>query len=130
MNKNSDSQLTSEKKHPRVLLTITTIFAVLYLILLISFYIDGFSGFDLEVIIMNLAFVVFIVGYYFCWKNELVAGIIFIFWWGIMWYLGLFIAEQDRGAGVVMGFPLFVLAVLFIVHWYKKKRSSSDSINT
>lgn len=126
MGTNSNSQSKREKKLSKVLLTITTIFAILYLILLISFYIDGFSGFNLEVIIMNLAFVVFLVGYYFCWKNELMAGIIFIFWWGIMWYLGLFIAEHDRGAGVVMGFPLFILAILFIVDWYKKKRSLSN----
>ena len=129
MNKKSNPQLKRGKKFSKVLLTITTIFAILYLILLISFYIDGFSGFNLEVIIVNIAFIIFLIGYYFCWKNEMIAGIIFIFWWGIMWYLGLFIAEQDRGAGVVMGVPLFILGILFIVSWYREGSRPDNSSN-
>lgn len=31
-----------------------------------------------------------------------------------MWCLTLFVVEIDRGAGVVMGFPLFVLGIFFI----------------
>ena len=113
------------KKNSKTLLIITTVFAVLYLIGVISFYvdgfIDGFKDFSIEIFIANLSFIVFLVGYYFCWKNELLAGSIFIFWWGIMWILGLFIAEQDRGVGVVIGIPIFILGVLFIVKWYRKR---------
>jgi hypothetical protein len=38
-----------------------------------------------------------------------------------MWILGLFIAEQDRGVGVVIGIPIFILGVLFIVKWFRKR---------
>jgi hypothetical protein len=64
--------------------------------------------------------IVFLIGYYFSWKNELIGGIIFIIWWGIMWYLGLFVAERDKGAGVVMGVPMFIIGILFIVYWYRR----------
>ena len=47
-------------------------------------------------------------------KKEGLAGLLFIFWWIGMWCLTLFVVEIDRGAGVVMGFPLFVLGILFI----------------
>jgi hypothetical protein len=57
----------------------------------------------------------------------LTAGIIFIFWWGIMWYIALFVAEKDRGAGVVMGFPMFIIGVLFIVYWYKKRAITNNN---
>jgi len=55
------------------------------------------------------------------WKNEGVAGIIFIFWWVVMWCLALFIADHDRGGGVGFGLPLFILGILFIISWYRKK---------
>jgi len=38
-----------------------------------------------------------------------------------MWCLALFVVETDRGAGVVMGLPLVVLGILFIISWYRKK---------
>jgi hypothetical protein len=125
MKDDPDPHLEGERKHPKVLLTITTIFGVLYFILIISYYVDGFiDGFkiyNLEIVITNLSFIVFLIGYYFCWKNELIAGMVFIFWWGIMWILGLFIAEHDRGGGVVMGLPLFILGIFFMVYWYRKR---------
>jgi hypothetical protein len=55
------------------------------------------------------------------WRNEGVAGIIFIIWWAIMWCLALFIVEHDQGGGVAMGLPLFILGILFINTWYRKK---------
>jgi hypothetical protein len=129
MTDNQDSSQGREKKHPKVLLAITTIFGVLYFILIVSYYVDGFvegfKGLNLEIIIVNLAFIIFLVGYYFCWKNELIAGIIFIFWWGIMWVLGLFIAEQDRGSGVVMGLPFFILGIFLIIYWYRRKEKAN-----
>jgi len=62
------------------------------------------------------------------WKNEGVAGIIFIFWWLVMWYLAFFIAVHNRGAGVGMGLPLFLLGILSIISWHRKKvRETSSS---
>jgi len=127
MEDHSDSPSNEKRKHSKVLLTLTTIYGILYLIFVISSFFQ--EPFDLERIIVYLAFIIFLVGYYYCWRNEMIGGIIFILWWGIMWYLGLFIAEHDRGAGVVMGIPLFIIGIIFIVSWYRKKGKSSSLNN-
>jgi hypothetical protein len=123
MDNNARSQSNEVKKHPKVLLILTTIYGALYSILILSFLLfenPDFKNINLEGIIVTLAFIVFLVGYYFSWKNEMIAGTIFILWWGIMWYLGLFVAEHDRGAGVVMGMPMFIIGVVFIVYWFRR----------
>jgi membrane protease YdiL (CAAX protease family) len=123
MDNDAKSPTNEKKKHPKVLLILTTIYGALYIILLLSFLLfenPDFNNINLEAIMVSLAFVVFFIGYYYSWKNELIAGLLFIFWWGIMWYLGLFVAERDKGAGVVMGVPMFIIAILFVVYWYRR----------
>ena len=129
MDNDSKSQSRGTKKHPKVLLILTTIYGLLYIILFLSFQLfenPDFSNINLDVIIVTLAFIVFLIGYYFSWKNEMIGGIIFIFWWGIMWYLGLFVVERDKGAGVVMGVPMFIIGILFIIFWYRKDAKTAN----
>jgi heme/copper-type cytochrome/quinol oxidase subunit 3 len=76
MNNSSVSQSKGEKKHPKILLTITTIFGILYLIFIIENFIH--EPYNFESTIVNSAFIIFLVGYYYSWKNEMIAGIIFI----------------------------------------------------
>ena len=122
----SESPQTKKRKFPTTLQILTSIYALLYLIFIIDNFLPAkdFNPYDLENIIIKLLFVLFLVGYYLSWKNEGWAGLIFIFWWIGMWCLALFVVETDRGAGVVMGLPLFVLAILFMVSWYRKSRES------
>ena len=123
MDNETNSQSNGKKKHPKVLLILTSIYGALYIIVILSFLLfenPDFSNINLEGIIVTLAIIGFLIGYYFSWKNEMIGGIIFIFWWGIMWYLGLFVAERDMGAGVVMGVPMFIIGILFIVNWYRR----------
>ena len=130
MNNDSGTSFIKKNDHPKGLFISTTIYAVLYFIMLVSFYVDGFvdgfKGVNAEIIIVNVAFIIFMIGYYFCRKNELNAALIFIFWWGIMWGVGLFIAEHDRGVGVVIGLPVFIFGLLFLRHWYKKRSGSGS----
>jgi hypothetical protein len=44
-----------------------------------------------------------------------------------MWYLGMFVAEQDRGTAIVLGLPLFVLAILLIRAWYRRTHTHSTA---
>lgn len=128
MNNHALAESTAKQKHPKILLTVTTVYAVLYVALILSFLLfedPDYSNITLEGILVSVAVVVFLIGYYYAWKNHLIAGIIFLAWWGIMWYVGLFVAETDRGAGVVMGIPLFIIAIFFIVHWYRKRERPS-----
>lgn len=115
------------KKKFTVLRILVTVYGVLYLALIISFWFESnsFDHLGTENIVANLAFLVFLAGYYMVWKNEKIAGIIFIFWWAIMWALALFIAETDRGAGVGMGLPLFILAILLIISWHRDQRQTA-----
>ncbi|MBU1097056.1 MAG: hypothetical protein KKB34_11295 [Bacteroidetes bacterium] len=115
----SHSQSIGEKKHSKVLLIITTIFGILYLIFIIDNFIS--EPHNLESTVVKLAFIVFLIGYYYSWKNEMIAGVIFIFWWGIMWYLSLLIAELDKGASVIMGLPMFIVGIIFIVSRYRSR---------
>jgi hypothetical protein len=122
----SDTPEVKKRKFPTTLQILTSIYALLYLVFIIDNFLPakGFNPYDLENSIVKLLFALFLVGYYFSWKNEGVAGLIFVIWWIGMWCLALFVAKIDRGAGVVMGLPLFVLAILFMVSWYRKSRKS------
>jgi len=113
-----------EKKRSKILLTLTTIYSILYAAMIVGFLITEtpIKEITFEGVLVSIAALIFFIGYYYSWKNELIAGIIFIFWWGIMWYIGLFVAVTDRGAGVVMGVPIFVIGVLFIVFRYRKQK--------
>jgi hypothetical protein len=130
MDNDTKSLSNGKKKHPKVLLILTSIYGGLYVILILSFLLfedPNFNNTNLEGIIVGLAIIVFLIGYYYSWNNELIGGIIFIFWWGIMWYLGLFVAERDKGAGVVMGVPMFIIGILFIVYWYRRRLRTNNN---
>jgi hypothetical protein len=119
MRSDPESKTQSEKKRLPLLPIITSIFAIAYLILIIDFFISEPQ--NLESNIVNFAFIIFLIGFYYSWRNEIIAGVFFVFWWGLMWYLGLYVAEHDKGAGVVMGVPIFIIGILFIISWYRKR---------
>ena len=105
-------------KRSRVLLILTSIYGLLY----VAFIISGSYGMSgNEPLVVRLLFALFLVGYAALWWHEGLGGVIFVLWWVGMWYLGVYVVEQDRGAGVVMGVPLFVIGVLFIVRWYRNR---------
>jgi hypothetical protein len=121
MKNDSDTLRVKKKKYPTKLQILTSTYAFLYLLFIVGNITENTAPYNAEYIVVNLLFVLFLVGYFFSWKNERIAGLLFIFWWLGMWYLGLFVVETDRGAGVVMGLPLFILGILFIVSWYRKR---------
>ena len=101
-----------------VLLVLTSIYGLLY----VAFIISGSHGTSgSEPTVVKLLFLLFLAGYAVVWLDGRIGGVVFVLWWAGMWYLGLFVAQEDRGAGVVMGVPLFVLGILFIVAWYRRR---------
>jgi hypothetical protein len=104
-------------RHSRLLLVLTSAYGVLYVAIIAT---GSYGTTGAEPIVVRLLFLLFLLGYALTWKNEGLGGAIFVLWWAGMWYLGLFVAEQDRGAAVVLGLPLFVLAILFIRAWYRR----------
>lgn len=134
------SQPGQTRRRSKALLIATSIFGVLYLIFIVASFIAASGGspvsttvpfepFDLEQIFVKSLFLIFLVGYFAAWKSELIAGIIFILWYGAMWEVELLVVApikpNDWGGGIAMGFPLFVLGVLFVLRWYKGTRLES-----
>jgi len=111
----------SQKKHSRTLLILTSLYGILYLLFMIT---ENYGTKGSEPIFVKFFFGLFLVGYLIVWKNEGLGGLIFVLWWIGMWCLGFFIAKYDRGVAVVMGFPLFVLAILFLISWYRRRTAT------
>ena len=105
------------RRHSAILLTLTTVYGLLYVALIAS---GSYGTAGSEPTVVKLLFLLFLVGYVVVWKHEALGGAVFVVWWIGMWYLGLFVAQQDRGSAVVMGLPLLVLAILFIKAWYRR----------
>jgi hypothetical protein len=118
-------------------LIVTSLFGLLYLWFVIVSYIPAPDGTWVNpavpyepsrqaMIVYTLMFLLFFMGYVVVWTNELIGGIIFILWWVAMWFMEILNlapiegeAPGDRGGGIAMGFPLFVLGIVFITRWYK-----------
>jgi len=120
MSQNSDNQ--PRRGRSTVLLILTSIYGLLYLLLMAT---ESYGTAGSEPTVVKLLFLLFLVGYAAVWWNEHLGGIVFALWWAGMWYLALFVVQTDRGAGVVMGVPLFILAILFILSWYRRRGQAS-----
>jgi len=132
--KSKQSLKGSKKKHKGLQIAIY-IYGLLYLIFFIVSFIPSENGnpvsdmvpfdpFDFEQIVVKLLFIIFVIGLVMTWKNRLIAGIIFIFWWICMWGLDLLIVAptgREVGNGIGMGFPLFIIGILYIKSWHNSK---------
>ncbi len=122
------------------LLTVLSAYGLLYLWFIITSFIPAPEGnwisstvpfepsWDRHFIAIRLMFVLFLPGYFVAWKNEGVAGVIFILWWVVMWGMDLLVMapsgpEGGGGMAIAMGLPVFVLGILFLVK-SKKGRAS------
>jgi len=114
---------------------LASIYALLYLIVVVAGFFpltiglvsESENPYDLENLVVKLLFLLFLLGYFMSWKHEAIAGLIFILWWIAVWFEGKFIVMPLHGHGIEgigMGFPVLLLAILFIVSWFKKKRES------
>ena len=120
-----------KRQRSKGLLITLSVIGVLYFLLFIvdgRAYIPG-ESFELwkrEQTFVRLMFMFFLVGYLVAWKNEGIAGVIFILWWVAMWGVTWFVFypanPADSGIGVVGGVPLFVIGMVFVRRW-KKGRS-------
>jgi hypothetical protein len=124
MEKRVETSPEQRGQRARVPLIAVSVFGVLYLWFFIASLIPSSEGswvsstvpfdpWDREQIFVKLLFLLFLVGCFVAWKNERIAGIIFILWWVAMWAVELFIVGADGGMGIVMGLPLFLLGILF-----------------
>ena len=105
-------------RRSKILLVLTSIYGLLYLLFLAS---GSYGSGGSEPIVVKLLFLLFLVGYAVVWLDERIGGVVFVLWWAGMCYLGLFVSLEDRGDAVVLGAPLLLLGILFIVSWYRRR---------
>jgi hypothetical protein len=105
----------------RILLSI---YAILYVILGSSDFlsINAPNSWSVEYSALKILFAIFVIGYIISWKNELASGVIFILWFLGMCYENFFLCTSDCGDGIVMGVPLLILSIFFIVYGIRRKR--------
>lgn len=125
------------KLFPTALHVLLTIYGILYLMFVIIGFIPSQEGspvsdavpyhpFGLDGSLVKVLFAFFLVGFFKAWKNRLTAGVLFIIWWAAMWGFQMLMVSLGRcGGAVAMGFPLFVLGVLFVISGYRQKRLRS-----
>lgn len=102
--------------------------ALYLLLLLISGQIGG-SFHTSEGIGVYSLFILFIIGLSVSWFNKILTGTIFLLWNIGMWILTLFITEDPNGSGIVIGFPLLVLGVFFLLKGIEDKKKIPLKLN-
>jgi hypothetical protein len=121
------------------------IFLAIYGALYLAFVIVGFvpapdgspvaasipyHPFGLEGSLVKIMFAFFLVGFFTAWHNRLVAGALFLLWWAGMWGLEMLMVSRGlHGGAIVMGFPMFVLGVLFMVSGYRSGRERAVPVS-
>jgi hypothetical protein len=115
-----ESGRKSRNRRSKILLVLTSIYGLLYILFLAS---GSYGSGGSEPIVVNLLFLLFLAGYAAVWLDERIGGVVFVLWWAGMWYLGLVVSLEDGGNAVVMGAPLFVLGISFIVSWYRRREA-------
>ena len=139
MTSKSDIQPGQQGPSSNMPIIVTSIFGLLYLWFVVVSFIPAPDGtwvnpaipYELSrqgMIVFALMFLLFFTGYIIVWTNELIGGIIFILWWVAMWFMEILNlapvevmppGDRDGGGGIAMGFPLFILGIVFIRRWYK-----------
>jgi hypothetical protein len=119
---------------PTALHIFLVIYGALYLVFVIIGLVPASEGspiaasvpyhpFGLEGSLVKVMFAFFLVGFFTAWRNQLAAGVLFLFWWAGMWGLEmLMVARGLNGGAIAMGFPMFVLGVLFVIAGYRSSR--------
>ena len=97
--------------------------AALYILFLIFEKVPLFETRSFTDISVYLLFLVFALGFFFLWKNELISGIILIVWHLLQWIL-VFWVWPDGGMTLILGLPIGIYAILLLVYGIRKEKAS------
>ena len=106
-----------------ILRILGTIAAFLYVLFLIGEGVPLFKEVSFADISVYLLFLVFVLGYYFLWKNELISGLILIAWHGLQWIL-VYKVWVDGGMTLILGIPLGLFGIIVLIYGIRKTISS------
>ncbi|MDX1544410.1 MAG: hypothetical protein R3214_10730 [Christiangramia sp.] len=65
-------------------------------------------------------FSLFAVGYILLWKQKVIAGMVFLIWYTIQWYM-VFLVWEKGLMTLLLGLPVAVLGLLILLNGIKKK---------
>ena len=122
---------------PSGLQSASLIYGLLYLVFIVLACIPSTRGgiignlrpdsVGLELALAQLLFLLFVVGCTAAWPSELIAGLIFLLWYALVWWGESFSRHYGAGGGgmpQVLGFPVLILGMLLIVRWFWKQDSA------
>ena len=120
----NDKREKSKNRSLWTLRILLSIYAILYILIGWDDFlsINAPNSWGIEYSVLKILFIIFVIGYLISWKNELASGVIFILWFLGMCYENFFLCTSDCGAGIVMGIPLLILSIFFIVYGVREKR--------
>jgi len=103
-----------------ILRILGTIAAVLYIMFLIDEGVPLFAQATFADTSVYLLFLLFVLGYYFLWKNEFISGLILIAWHGLQWIL-VFWVWVDGELTLILGIPVGILGIIVLIYGFLNK---------
>jgi hypothetical protein len=96
---------------------------VLYVLFLIDEDVPLLEASSFADISVYLLFLIFVSGYYFLWKNELLSGIILMIWHGLQWLLVFWVWEHGEMT-LILGLPIGIFGILELIYgiWNLKSK--------
>lgn len=73
-----------------------------------------------------LLFALFVVAYYFLWKDEVVSGIMILVWYALEWIL-VFLVWIDGGMTLILGLPIAILGLILLIFGIRKRKAIASS---
>jgi len=106
-----------------VLRILGTVAAVGYILFFIGEGVTYFKEATFADISVYLLFAVFVLGYYFLWKNEIISGILLIVWHALQWCLVVWV-WLDGGMTIILGIPIGIFGIVVLIYGIRKKVTS------
>lgn len=106
-----------------ILRILGTVAAILYILFLIDEGVPLNKNATFADISVYLLFLLFALGYYFLWKNEIISGLILVSWHGMQWLLVYWI-WVDGAMTLILGIPIGVFGLIVLIYGLKNKISS------
>jgi hypothetical protein len=116
----------SSSLYRNILRILGTIAAILYILFLVFEGVPLFNNPTFAETTVYLLFLIFVVGYYFLWKNEFLSGLILVVWHIIQWIL-VFFVWPDGGITLILGLPIGILGILVLIYGIRKKKASKNT---
>ena len=116
-------------KTTRILQILISVYAALYLAVIISSFIEGELNLsNLTDKLVLIPVVIFIAGLVLSWLRLKTGGIILMVWTASIWFYDLCLArEVGGGLASILSVPAMVLGSLLLLEWYKGTETGASS---